>query len=165
VVRVRDKTSDSAKNGEWLNFEMSSVVHDLVLVTRDIRVVLFVTIEVFDQTRSQEHIESCAASFEQLIVSHERDGRTHPNVLAGHLGLAILDNDHRSTDPTAVARDVDSPVVMVAVNANELGSTACSAHLAECVDETLGQMGAPDQGTVDLDEVDTTAIKFVTGHK
>lgn len=63
---VGNKTSDGAENRERLDFEMGGGGFDRGLVERDVRVVLFVYVQVFDQPFFEKVVKGYNATFEEL---------------------------------------------------------------------------------------------------
>jgi hypothetical protein len=57
VVGVRDQTGDGPEEGKRFDFEVSRFGEKFVLVKRDVRVVLFVDVEVFEETSVKEVVE------------------------------------------------------------------------------------------------------------
>jgi hypothetical protein len=64
---------------------------------------------------------------------------------------AVLNDDHRTTDSTAIACDVDRLVVVVDIHADKLAKLASSAKLSEIGHESCWIACEADDGTVDVD--------------
>lgn len=57
MVRVRDKPCNSAKDCERFDFEVGRGGYNHAFVERDVRVVFFVDVKVFDEAFVEEVIE------------------------------------------------------------------------------------------------------------
>jgi hypothetical protein len=57
VVGIRYKTGDSTQDSKWFNLQMGGRRDDIRFIECDVRIVLFVHIEVFYETISEEVIE------------------------------------------------------------------------------------------------------------
>eukprot|EP00960_Hanusia_phi_P030335 748533-Hanusia_phi.AAC.1 len=125
VVRVRDETRTCAHDGERIDLQVGRPGADAMLVQGDEGVVLFVDVEVLDEPLLEEVGEGAA------VAEHLLD------VLVGHKRPAVLDDDERATDSTAVARDVDSPLPSVGVDGDELSQTTPPSHCSEKLYEVL----------------------------
>ena len=65
--------------------------------------------------------------------------------------FAILDDDHRSTDPPAITGNMDGFLVVVDVHPDEFIDLPGSPKFSEIIDETSCKAGNADDGTVDVD--------------
>lgn len=66
MVGVWDEAGDSAEDSERLNFEMGGARDDHMFIEGDEGVVLFVAVEVLDETQRKEVIERDLARLEPL---------------------------------------------------------------------------------------------------
>ena len=66
VVRVGNETGDGSEDGEGFDLEMGGSRDDHVLVESDEGVVLLVTIEVLDDSGSEEVVEGLLSFLEEL---------------------------------------------------------------------------------------------------
>lgn len=71
MMRVGNEAGDSSKQGERLDFQVRGRGDDIGFVQSDVRIVLFVDVEVFDKTLPQKIVESEVACF-QLLVRFRR---------------------------------------------------------------------------------------------
>jgi hypothetical protein len=174
VMRVRDQSSDGSEDGEGLDLQMGRPRHDHVFVEGDERVVLLVAVEILDEAGGKKVVEGVAARFEALnpykSVSRkdsveEKTGGTqaHLHVGVGHSRNASIDDDHGSTDPSSIAGDIDDSMMMVDVDADELGHLACSTELSEVADKPDRRWREADDVSVDVDHVRSWAIELVAG--
>lgn len=74
--------------------------------------------------------------------------------------FAVLDDDHWPTDSPSVASNVDCPLVVVDVHANEFVDLSCSPQFSKIVDKASRITGNPDDGTVDVDNEGSRGIYF-----
>lgn len=132
-MRVWNKPCDSAEDGKRFNLEVSCCGNDRVLVQRDVRIVFLVDVEIFNEAFMKEVVESKLPLLQllQLMLLSElhmtrRKMRTHGYMCLRHFGSLVLNNDHRTTDASAIAGDMNSPVVIVYVNADEFADSASS---------------------------------------
>ena len=72
--------------------------------------------------------------------------------------FAVLDNDHRPTDPPAIARNVNCLLVMVDVHPNEFIDLPSSPKFSEIIDETSSIAGDTDDRTVDVNNEGSRGI-------
>lgn len=107
VVRIWDQTGDRTEDGERLDFEMRGVLSNLMLVTSDKTIVLLVDVEIFDETGTEKVVEGNFALFQQCHVF-----RSHPRP-------SLLHNNHRSTDSSTIAGDVNDLLVVIDVYRDE----------------------------------------------
>ena len=66
VMRVGDETGDGSEDGEGLDLEVGRAGDDEVLVQRDERVVLLVTVEVLNQSTGEKVVKRLLARLEVL---------------------------------------------------------------------------------------------------
>lgn len=66
MVGIGNETSDGAENCKRLDLQVGRGRHDVRLVQRDVRVILFVDVQVFDEALLQEVIKSKFARLQLL---------------------------------------------------------------------------------------------------
>lgn len=86
--------------------------------------------------------------------------RFYLDVLCLDPGLAVLDDDHRPTDPPPVARDMNCLLVMVNVHPDEFIDFPCSPQFSETIDKTSRIAGDADDGAVDVNNKGSRGIDF-----
>ena len=64
--------------------------------------------------------------------------------------FAVLDDDHWSTDPPAIACNMNCLLVMVDEHPNEFIDLPCSPKFSEIIDKTSCIAGDADDGAVDV---------------
>ena len=65
-MRIRDETSDGAENGEGFNLQVRRSWDDIRFVERDVRIILLVYVQIFNETLAQEVVECETPAFELL---------------------------------------------------------------------------------------------------
>jgi hypothetical protein len=150
---VWNQTSDGAKDGKRLNFEMGRMLVDLVLVDGDIRIVLFVDIQILDDSSGQS-IVKVHGTLSKGLEEARRD-----------FGLTLLHHDQRPTYTAFVAGNMNSIVMVVNVDADELRYSAHSPELPEAVEELLGLSRQGAWRSVDEYYVCTVPVDFSTRHR
>ena len=79
-----------------------------------------------------------------------------------HSWLPVLHDDHRPTNTSSVTGDMDSPVMMVEVDADELVHFPSSPKLAELCHESEWRTAHANDRTIDIDNVGVVAINLST---
>ena len=65
-MRIRDETSDGAENGERFNLQVRRSWDDIRFVQRDVRIILLVYVQIFNETLAQEVVECETPALELL---------------------------------------------------------------------------------------------------
>jgi hypothetical protein len=86
-------------------------------------------------------------------------------VFSGYARLGIFDDDHGSTDPTTIARDVDGTLAVIDVYRDEFRCPPTPSKLSEAPNEAYRRVRNSDQASVDVDNVHTGAVKFISRNK
>jgi hypothetical protein len=66
MMRVWDEPRHSTENGEGFDFKVCSGLHDVGLIQGDVRVILFVYVEIFNQSSAEKVIKRSRTLFEVL---------------------------------------------------------------------------------------------------
>jgi len=175
-MRVGNETGDGSEDGEGFDLEMGGSRDDHVLVESDEGVVLLVTIEVLDDSGSEEVVEGLLSFLEELRkVRKKRAGqlkrekarreetRTNLHVSVRQSRNSLVDDDHRTTDSTSITGDVDDSMMGVDVDGDELGHLSCSTKLPEVGNESNWRGRETDDVSVDVDHEGSRTVEFVSG--
>lgn len=72
--------------------------------------------------------------------------------------LAVLDDDHRSTDPPAVAGNMNCLLVVIDVHPNKFIDLPCSPQFSEIIDKTSCVAGDADDRAVNMNNEGSRGI-------
>ncbi|KAA1081584.1 hypothetical protein PGTUg99_019283 [Puccinia graminis f. sp. tritici] len=131
---------------------MGRITVDIFFVERNKRVVLLVTVQIFDQSLGQKIVKAQLPSLEFL------------NVMSLDHRVSIGDDDHRPTDPSPIGRDIHGLLIGVHVDTDELGDLTSPSELSKDFDESFGRSGETQDVTINEDDIMTGQVEFSAGH-
>jgi hypothetical protein len=74
--------------------------------------------------------------------------------------LHILDYDHRTTDPSGIASNVDNVMVMIRVYAYKLVDSACPSQFAKLIDKTSGRASQTNDISINVDHIGSRGVNL-----
>lgn len=87
---------------------------------------------------------------------------THQDMIRVDSWLPILDDNHGPTNSPTITSYMNSSMMMVKVDTDELVHLPSSPKLAELCNESEGEPAHPNDRTVDVDNISMVAINLST---
>lgn len=107
-MREWNKPGNCTKNGERFNFQMCGFRHNISSVDGNVRIILFINIEVFNQALVNKIIEceNALLKFIQMVLCD--------------FGYTVFDDNERAANTATIRRNIDRIGLLVVVNRYKL---------------------------------------------
>ena len=90
---------------------------------------------------------------------------TYQDMIRIHSWLPVLHNDHRPTNTTTIASYVNSSMMVIEVNADELVHLASSPKLAKLANKSDRRPAHANDRTIDIDNIGMVAKNLSTSRQ